>query len=92
MLSKLYDKSVTLAEPLPFLNMIDIGTLHLLHQHHLLLVLLVPKMPNGSKMPNLHCNGTRSSSSNTLKRREMRANDYGKIHITFLLPTFLIHM
>ena len=43
-LSKLYDKSAMLVEPIH--NMIDIGTLHLLHQHHLLLVLMVPKMPN----------------------------------------------
>ena len=42
-----------LVEPLPFLNMIDIGMLHL-HQHHLLLVLLVPKTPNGYKTPILN--------------------------------------
>ena len=54
LLSKLYDKSATLAEPLLLLNMMDIGTLHLLHQYHLLMIFLVPKSPNGSKMPNLH--------------------------------------
>ena len=46
LLTKLYDKSVTLEAPLLFLNAIDIGTLHLLHQRHLLFVLLVPKTPN----------------------------------------------
>ena len=35
------------------LNMMDIGTLRLLHQHHLLLVLMVPKTPNGPKTPNI---------------------------------------
>ena len=51
---KLYDKNVMLAKPLPFPKMINIGTLHSLHQHNLLLVLLVHKMQNGSKTPNLH--------------------------------------
>ena len=51
LLSKLIDKSVTLAEPLHF-PMIDIRTLHLRHQHHHQLVLLVPKTPNDST--NLH--------------------------------------
>ena len=41
LLSKLYDKIVTLAMPLLFLNMIDIETSHLLHQHHLLFLLLI---------------------------------------------------
>ena len=55
LLSKLHDKCATLAEPLFFLNMIDIGTLNL-YQHHLVLVLLVYKMPNGSMTPNMHGN------------------------------------
>ena len=53
LLYKLYDKSVALAETLLFISMIDVGMSHL-YQHHLHLFLLVPKMPNGSKMPNLH--------------------------------------
>ena len=54
LLSKLYDKSFMLAEPLLFLTRIDAGMLHLLHQHHLLLVLLVAKALNGSKTSNLY--------------------------------------
>ena len=39
-----YMMKVSVGGAITFLNMIDIGTLHLLHQHHLLLVLLVPMM------------------------------------------------
>ena len=72
--SKLCDKCVPLVEPFLFLNMTDIGTLHL-YQHHLLLVLLVPKTPYGSKMPMciLSVYVTRFSSTNipaTLTRRQ----------------------
>ena len=42
LLSKQYDKSVAPVEPLLFLNIIDIGTFHFLHQHQFLLVRLVP--------------------------------------------------
>ena len=53
-LSKLCDKRAAFAELLLFLYMMDVGTLNLLHKHHLLVVLLVPKVPNGTKTPNLH--------------------------------------
>ena len=39
LLFKLCDKSVPPAEPLLFLNMIDVNALHLRHQHQLLLAL-----------------------------------------------------
>ena len=40
-LSKLYHANVVLAESIIFLNMMDVGTLNLLHQHHLLLDILM---------------------------------------------------
>ena len=52
LLFNLCDIGVMLSEPLVFLHIVDIGTLHLPHQ--LLLVLLVRSTPNGSKSPNLH--------------------------------------
>ena len=53
-LSNQCDKSVAMAETLRFFNMINIGTLHLLHQRRIQLVFLISIMPNGSKAPNLH--------------------------------------
>ena len=71
--------SITPALQLLFPHLMDIGVLHLLRQHYLLLVLLVHKMQNGFKTSNLYAVCvTQFSSSNTppiLARKQVKASD-----------------
>ena len=72
----------TLAEPLLFLNIIDIETLHL-HQHHLLLVLLIPKTPNVYTVCEYNMACLHKYPKN-VTRGQMRASDYCETRVTLL--------